>query len=226
MRLWSYLSSQIDDNAFSTWWASMFGTSEKNKMATFTMAIIALSAKLAKADGRVTRDEVAAFKRLFNIEPEDEAKVGRLFNLARTDTAGYESYAKQIGRQFAQEPEVLRDILTGLLVIAQADGQIDRSEHDFLATVADSFGISDAEFQSLASAHGDSHSFDPYAVLGLEPSASSKEIRTAYIEMVKRYHPDVWARDCGMDQNCRQIAEERSALINQAYEMLKATPAP
>ncbi len=223
MRLWSYLSSQIDDNAFSSWWGSMFGASEKNKMATFTMAIIALSAKLAKADGRVTRDEVAVFKRLFTIEPEDEAKVGRLFNMARKDTAGFESYARQIGRQFAKEPEALRDLLTGLLMIAAADGEIDRAEHDFLAKVADCFGIPNSEFMSLASAHGDSHSFDPYAVLGLPRDAEQAAIRAAYVELVKRYHPDVWAHDCGMDQNCRQIAEERSALINRAYETLRQT---
>ena len=136
MSFWSYLSNQIQHNPLSHWFANLFGYGEEGRMAGFTMAIIALSAKLAKADGQVTRDEVAAFKKVFEIRPEDAPQVGHLYNIARQDTAGFETYARQIGRLFRDEPDMLRDVMTGLLLIAKADGVIDKSEHDFLAQVA------------------------------------------------------------------------------------------
>ena len=185
------------------------------------MAIIALSAKLAKADGQVTRDEVAAFKHVFQVRPEDSAQVGHLYNIAREDTAGFEHYARQIGKTYQDDPDMLRDVMTGLLLIAKADGVIDKSEHDFLMTCAAEMGIPIPEFQSLASMHGDEYSFDPYAILGLPFDADEAAIRAAYREQIKRYHPDVWALTHGDEPDCAQVAEERTALINRAYEELK-----
>src|SRR4249919_287059 len=70
----------------------------------FTIAVIALSAKMAKADGIVTDEEVRAFERLFRVAPEESANVRRVFDLARRDTAGFEAYAAQIAHLFADNP--------------------------------------------------------------------------------------------------------------------------
>ena len=77
------------------------GTQPERQVA-FTIAVIALSAKLAKADGVVTSDEVTAFKRIFQIPPGEEANVGRVFNLARKHAHGYEPYARQVAGMFQQ----------------------------------------------------------------------------------------------------------------------------
>ena len=69
----------------------------QNKQTAFTVGVIVLSAKMAKADGHVTRDEVDAFKRIFQIPANDMRDVGTLFNQARRDAEGYEPYAQQIG---------------------------------------------------------------------------------------------------------------------------------
>ncbi|MEE8279969.1 MAG: TerB family tellurite resistance protein, partial [Alphaproteobacteria bacterium] len=56
-----------------------------NRQVAFTMAVIVLAAKMAKADGRVTRDEVNAFKQIFHIPPQEMNRVGKLFNAAAKD---------------------------------------------------------------------------------------------------------------------------------------------
>ena len=79
----------------------------------FTIAIIALSAKMAKSDGIVTCDEVEAFRRVCAF-PENEAEnVRHVFDLAKQDVAGYEAYARQVGRMLVDEPELRRDVIIG-----------------------------------------------------------------------------------------------------------------
>ena len=78
--------------------------------AAFTLALIALSAKMAVADGVATASESRAFKRTVEIPPVIEQQVDRVFELAKQDVAGYEAYAKKIGRFFAREPDTLEHV--------------------------------------------------------------------------------------------------------------------
>ena len=73
---------------------------EPERTVAFTIAVVALGAKIAKADGLVTRNEVAAFREIFTIPERDEANAARVFNLARTDVAGFDSYARKIAANF------------------------------------------------------------------------------------------------------------------------------
>ena len=85
------------------------------------MGVIALGAKMAKADGVVTKDEVTAFKDVFKVPDSEVKNVARLFNLAKKDVAGYDSYAKQLARLFQDDRETLKAVLDGLFHIAKAD---------------------------------------------------------------------------------------------------------
>jgi DnaJ like chaperone protein len=134
----------------------------------FTIGVIALAAKLAKADGMVTRDEVEMFKRVFPIPPEEEANVGHLFNLAKQDVAGFEAYAKQVAYLFRARPGVLEDLLDSLFLIARADGQLHPGEQDYLRRVADIFGLSEDQFQRIRAAHFGPDLQDPYVILGID----------------------------------------------------------
>lgn len=71
------------------------------KSVAFTIAVIALGAKLAKADGRVDKAEVAAFRRVFTISRSEEKNAGRVFDLARQDVAGFDAWARRIARMFS-----------------------------------------------------------------------------------------------------------------------------
>ena len=137
------------------------------KQTTFAIAVIVLSAKMAKADGTVTRDEIDAFKQIFQVPPDEVKNVGRLFNQARKDSHGFEPYAKQVGRLFQSNPAVLEELLGGLFHIAKADGIAHPAELDFLSRVAEIFGFDEATFERLKVAHLGAAMDDPYTVLGL-----------------------------------------------------------
>lgn len=186
------------------------------KSIGFTIAVIALGAKMAKADGQVTKDEVSAFRQVFHIPKDEEANAARVFNLARNDVAGYDGYARQIARMFGPGDKALEDILDGLFHIALADGEYHPGENEFLEDVAKIFGVGDECFNRLRARYSKDHS-DPYAILGAKPGDDAKVIRRKWRELVQVNHPDkVIAR--GVPEEAVKMAEKRLAEINEAYQ--------
>ncbi|MEI9930003.1 MAG: DnaJ family molecular chaperone [Rhizomicrobium sp.] len=187
----------------------------------FTIAIIGLSAKMAKADGVVTGDEVKAFERIFRVAPEEARNVRRMFDTAQRDTAGYETYARQIAGLFAGKPGVLEDIMDGLFEIAKADGVFHPGEAAFLERVADIFGFAPNEFRRIRASHFAPDAADPYVVLGVAYDAGEDEIKRTYRRLVRENHPDsLIAR--GVPQEFVHLATEKLAAINIAYEKIEA----
>jgi DnaJ like chaperone protein len=187
----------------------------------FTIALIALSAKMAKADGIVTADEVRAFERLFRVAPEEEANVRRVFDLAQRDTAGFEAYAGQIARLFAGNPAILEDILDGLFEIAKADGVLHPGEAEFLERVADIFGFAPNEFRRIRASHFEPDAADPYVVLGVAYDAGEDEIKRTYRRLVRENHPDsLIAR--GVPEEFIRLATDKLAAINNAFDRIEA----
>lgn len=179
---------------------------------------------MAKADGQVTRDEVAAFRRIFTIPPEEEAQAARLFNLARKDVAGFDSYARQIARMFEDRPEVLIDLMDGLVTIALADGEYHPGEEAFLDEVNRIFGLTEPDLRRIKARHMPEVT-DPYMVLGVEPDATREEIRQHWRQLVRDLHPDrMIAR--GVPVEAQKIAEQRLAAVNDAYELIMAERKP
>ena len=185
----------------------------------FTIAVIALSAKMAKADGIVTEDEIRAFERLFRVAPEEAANVRRVFDLARRDTAGFEAYAGQIARLYAGNPAVLEDILDGLFEIAKADGVLHPGEQAFLERVAEIFGFAPNEFRRIRASHFAPDAADPYVVLGIAYDASDEEIRRTYRMLVRENHPDKLIGR-GVPEEFVRLATDKLAAINGAYEKI------
>ena len=178
---------------------------DSTRKISFTIGFIALAAKMAKADGHVTKDEVDAFKEVFHISPHEMKNVGRVFDMARQDTAGYEAYAQQIETMFRHSPQVLEDLLGALFHIAKADGVIHPGELEFLENVARIFG-----FEA-----------DPYVILGVERSISDKDLKKAYYKLIKENHPDKLMAN-GVPQEFIEIANEKLAVINTAYDRIEA----
>jgi DnaJ like chaperone protein len=191
-----------------------------DKQVAFTIGVIALGAKMAKVDGHVTRDEVRAFKEVFKVPEEDAHNVARVFDLAKQDVAGFESYAKQLAGLFKDDSVMLHNILEGLFHIAEADTRLGQPERDYLATVARHFGISDAEFSYILARHIPGERTSPYDVLGIPPQASDDDIRRHYHKLVVENHPDkLIAR--GMPQEFINIATRKIAAINEAYAEIR-----
>lgn len=196
------------------------GGEDASRQTAFTVAVIVLSAKMAKADGRVTPDEVAAFRQILDIPEEELRNVGRVFDAARRDARGYEPYAEQVARMFADRPAVLEELLDALFHIAKADRVIHPKEEEFLRQVAGIFGFGDAEFARIRASHIGADSADPYAVLGVPPDADDREIRAAWRKLIKENHPDRLIAQ-GMPQDFIDVATAKMAAINAAYEEIR-----
>ena len=195
--------------------------SPPERSVAFTIAVIALVAKMAKADGRITRDEVAAFREIFHIPREDEAHAARVFNLARQDVAGFDAYARRIAAMFADTEGTLCDLIEGLFHIALADGNYHPGEDDFLSEVAGIFGLSDRSFRSMRARLVPGAEPDPFEVLGVPPDARPEVIRAAWREAVRDTHPDrMLAR--GVPEEAIRLAENRLIAINRAWEAINA----
>ena len=193
---------------------------DNTKRVAFTIAVIVLGAKMAKADGVVTRDEVHAFKQVFHVPPEEMKNVGRVFNQARKDSHGFEPYAKQIGRMFAHNPAVLEELLDGLFHIARADGSISNAELSYLQQVAQTFGLDQAAWERIKANNIGSEGHDPYELLGIEHDATDEQVKKAYRQLVRENHPDRLVSQ-GMPQEFIDMANEKLATINGAYDQIR-----
>jgi DnaJ like chaperone protein len=192
---------------------------ERDQVA-FTIGVIALAAKLAKADGTVTRDEVDAFKRVFPVPREEEANVGHLFNLAKQDVAGFDSYAKQLASLFRSKPGVLEDLLDSLFLVAKADNRLHAGELEYLKHVAQIFGFTSAQFERIRASHFGPDREDPYVILGVDRAAPDEDVKRAYHALVRENHPDTMIAR-GVPEEFVRLATEKVASINAAYEMVK-----
>ena len=194
-------------------------TAEDRRLA-FTIAVIVLSAKMAKADGHVTRDEIAAFKRVFHIPPDEMKDVGRLFDEARQDAGGFEPYAEQIAQLFAAEPALLEELLGGLFHIAMADGHLRPEELEYLRRVAAIFGFDARVFDRVRARLGKSEVEDPYTVLGLARGATDAELKRIYRKLSRENHPDSLMAQ-GMPQEFIDLANSKMAAINAAHDRIR-----
>ena len=195
-------------------------THSARKQVAFTIAVIALGAKMAKADGRVTREEIDAFKQAFRIPPEEMKNVGRVFNQARRDVAGFEAYAQQIAGLFHNNPAVLEELLDGLFHIARADGRVTDDELAYLRTIASIFGFNEAEWDRIRAANLPATESDPFNILGVERTASNEAIKAAHRHLVKENHPDRLVAQ-GMPAEFVELANDKLARINAAYDEIR-----
>jgi len=171
----------------------------------------------------VTSDEVAAFRSFFTFDPKHAASVHRFFDLARRDTVGYESYARQLGKLFADAPKVLEQLLSGLFRIAKADGRVLPSEMEYLRSVAALFGLPPPVFERI-------HRYEmglselresPHVILELPAETDQETAKAAWLKLVRSHHPDILAAQ-GLPFDAVRLAAERLATINDAYDRLRA----
>lgn len=222
MTVWARISEAMHDISDSI--SHLIGLGHAHdqppeKSVAFTIGMIALGAKMAKADGVVTEDEVKAFSEVFHVPEKDRPAVGRVFDLAKQDTAGYESYALQVAKLFTVKSPVLESVLDGLFHIAKADGIIHESELLYLESVAEIFGFVKGDFARIRSHHVSLRD-DSYDVLGVEPGASLSEIKKKYKSLVRELHPDKQIA-AGVPAEMVKLATDRLTRVNDAYSALE-----
>jgi DnaJ like chaperone protein len=226
MSIWSRIADALSALASGEGLSQVFDRlrTAPERSVGFTIAVIALGAKMAKADGEVTRSEVTAFRQIFAIPPGEEANAARVFNLARQDVAGFDAYARKIRAMFRDDNQVLIDLMEGLFHISVADGAFHPKEEEFLAEVARIFGIGERCYRALRGRFVPDAPRDPYDVLGIGHDASLEEARAAWKQAVRDSHPDrMIAR--GVPEEAVKLAEKRLIAINAAWDEIAAQTA-
>mgnify|MGYP003580621024 CR=1 FL=1 len=203
---------------------SLFGGDpDLRRRLAFSVAMIALSAKMAKADGVVSQAEVNAFHDIFHVPEQYQDQVSRLYNLAKQDVAGYEAYATQLASLCGsghRNCQMLEDVLDGLFHIAKADGALHDKELTFLGTVAEIFALDEEKFDRVLARHVGRGQADPYLVLGLARNVNFETARKQYRALVRENHPDMLIAR-GVPEEFIAIANQRIAAINAAWEKVE-----
>jgi len=226
MSIWTRIADALSSLAKGEGLSSVFEKlrTPPERSVAFAIAVIGLGAKMAKADGLVTRDEVSAFREVFFIAPDDEANAAKVFNLARQDVAGFEEYARRIKAMYAEEIDPLCDLMEALFHIAMADGEYHPAENAFLREVARIFGFDERRFSRIRAQFVPDAERDPYDVLGVAHDAPMAEVRAAWRACVRETHPDqMIAR--GLPEEAIRLAEKRLVAINRAWEQISGKAA-
>jgi DnaJ like chaperone protein len=177
-------------------------SAEAGPDGAFAAAVVALAAKMAKADGLSSREEAAAFRAAFPVAAQDRGALERLFALAEETVHGFEGYARQLARSHATRPDLLEATLDVLFAVARADGAI---PHDYAR---------------IAAPHFPDRPPDPYAVLAIDPDASDAQVRQAWRKAVADHHPDRFVAR-GAPPDFIEAAHARTAALNAAYAAIK-----
>jgi len=186
----------------------------------FAIALIILTAKLAKADGQVSKEELVAVKSKLKIPDHEIDQVGKIFNKAKEDTLGYELYAQQIAQIYRNNPAVLDEVINILFYIAEADGKVSESEIAMIGDIAKIFGINQSQFEGIRESRKSSDKLDPYIVLGCSPNDDFTTIRKKYLQLSKEHHPDVLINK-GVPQEVIEESKKKMRAINSAFDQIE-----
>ena len=189
------------------------------KQIGFTIGVIVLSAKMAKADGKVTEEEIKAFKEKINVPDNEIKNVAKLWDQAKKTTDGFEVYAKQISDLLGRNSSVLEELLNLLITIAQADGKITIPEIKYLKKVGDIFGFSNEDFERIYSSKSGFYT-DPYKVLGVSRNTTIEEIKKKWKQLAINHHPDLLMSQ-GVPEDLIQKSTSRLKEINNAWDTIQ-----
>ena len=186
----------------------------------FALSLIVLSAKLSKADGQVSKEELIAVKDKLKIPENEIDQVGKIFNKAKNESTGYKPYAEQIAQIYRGNLNVLEEVINILFYIAEADGNISQAELVMIEDISRIFGLSESQFNSLKESRKSSDKLNPYIVLESNPDDSITEIRKRYIKLSKEHHPDLLLSK-GVPPEVIEESKKKMRSINSAWDQVQ-----
>ena len=213
--LGSFLGGKISRISSSSSFAS-----QQNSQQIFALSLIILSAKLSKADGRVSKEELIAVKEKLQIPDSEIDQVAKIFNKAKDESTGYEPYAKQISEIFKGNQNVLEEVINILFYIAEADGHVSNEEDSMIANIAFIFGLSQNQYESIKESRKSSDKLNPYIVLESQPTDDLKSIRKKYIKLSKEHHPDLLISK-GVPIEVINESKNKMRAINAAWDQIQ-----
>ena len=186
----------------------------------FAISLIILTAKLAKVDGHVSKEELIAVKEKLKIPEHEIDQIGKIFNKAKEDSLGYEPYAQQIAQIYGKNSPVLDEVINILFYIAEADGKVSDSETNYIKNVSNIFGLNTNQFESIRESREGSDKLNPYIVLGCNANDDFATIRKKYLQLSKEHHPDALISK-GLPKELVDESEKKLAAINSAYDKIE-----
>ena len=213
--LGSFLGGKISNISSSNTFSS-----QQNSQQIFALSLIILSAKLSKADGRVSKEELIAVKDKLQIPDSEIDQVAKIFNKAKDESTGYEPYAKQISEIFKRNQNVLEEVINILFYIAEADGNVSNEEEAMIANIAFIFGLSQNQYESIKESRKASDKLNPYIVLESKPTDDLKSIRKKYIKLSKEHHPDLLISK-GVPSEVINESKNKMRAINAAWDQIQ-----
>ena len=186
----------------------------------FALSLIVLSAKLSKADGQVSKEELIAVKDKLKIPENEIDQVGKIFNKAKNESTGYKPYAEQIAQIYKGNFNVLEEVINILFYIAEADGNISQAELVMIENIAGIFGLSESQINSLKESRKSSDKLNPYIVLESNPDDSLTVIRKKYIKLSKEHHPDLLLSK-GVPPEVIEESKKKMRSINSAWDQVQ-----
>jgi DnaJ like chaperone protein len=194
---------------------------ENEKQLAFATGVIVIAAKLSKADGKVSKEEIKTFREVFDFDSKDEVSIGKIFNNAKTNSDGYEIYAKQLKSVFGNQQELYIEFINSLYKIAFSDGELHQNEEKIIKDIALIFNMPIKIVDAIKSQYSNIYkNFDidnDYKILQSEPSDTDAELKKKYFNLVKEYHPDTLVSK-GLPEEFLKFANERLANINKSYD--------
>ena len=195
---------------------------QQNQAAFFT-ALFACFAKIAKADGIVTREEVDKvdlfIKERFNFPSDQRLFAIQIFNHAKDDSNSFKDYAEQLASLLSSNPSALIMFYELLFELSMADGYLDKAEEELLIQAINIFGIDPNLFEINKRKFG-SELRDAYNVLGVSENMSFADIKKTYQRKRKEFHPDTLLSK-GLPDELLEKAKEKFIEIQAAYEEIE-----
>ena len=186
----------------------------------YAIALIILTAKLAKADGHVSKEELIAIKDKLKIPEHEMDQVGKIFNKAKEDSLGYEPYAQQIAQIYRNNPAVLDEVINTLFYIAEADGNVSDSEITMIKGIAKIFGLNESQFEGIKESRKNSDKLNPYIVLGCSFNDDFATVRKKYLQLSKEHHPDILMNN-GVPKEVIEESKKKMRAINSAFDQIE-----
>ena len=199
--------------------AGNFGTFAQPQQI-FALSLIVLSAKLSKADGQVSKEELIAVRNKLKIPENEIEQVGKIFNKAKQESTGYEPYAQQIAQIYKNNPNVLEEVINILFYKADADGNVSKSELDMMQHIAQIFGLNQVQFNAIKESRKSSDKLNPYIVLESKPEENLQTIRKKYLQLSKEHHPDLLISK-GVPQEVIAESKKKMRAINSAWDQVQ-----
>ena len=186
----------------------------------FAISLVILTAKLAKADGQVSKEELIAIKEKLKVPDHEIDQVGKIFNKAKEDSLGYEPYAKQIAQIYQNNPAVLDEVINILFYIAESDGKVSNSELAMIKNIAQIFNLTDIQFEGIKESRKGSDKLNPYIVLGCTSNDDFATIRKKYLQLSKEHHPDALISK-GVPKEVIEESKKKMRAINSAFDKIE-----